>query len=284
MKNDNLIYDIGLHLGYDTSFYLSKGFKVIAIEANPELINKAKSTFKNEISSGKLTLLNIAISEKDFELVPFYVSKERSIQSSLQKSMAQRNSEILEVKVESAKLATIFEKYGVPLYCKIDIEGYDYIALESLNSTSTLPQFISAEISNVSNDNKVGEDIEDINLLNQIWLSILIKLSQLGYKKFKIVDQASLRIMGTNSYNDFGLYDNNLSSRLYKKIYRFSKCIKNQLAFNLGYLTDSSGPFGNELSGEWLDFEETSKIITEHGKNLNKNGIKVMWCDIHATF
>ena len=31
-KHDDLIYDVGMHKGEDTEFYLSKGFRVIALK------------------------------------------------------------------------------------------------------------------------------------------------------------------------------------------------------------------------------------------------------------
>ena len=34
-KQDDLIFDVGLHRGEDTEFYLKKGFRVVAFEANP---------------------------------------------------------------------------------------------------------------------------------------------------------------------------------------------------------------------------------------------------------
>ena len=34
----DLIYDVGMHNGADTAFYLAKGFRVVAVEANPELV------------------------------------------------------------------------------------------------------------------------------------------------------------------------------------------------------------------------------------------------------
>ena len=37
MRQNLLIFDIGCHLGEDSEFYLRKGFKVVAVEANPEL-------------------------------------------------------------------------------------------------------------------------------------------------------------------------------------------------------------------------------------------------------
>lgn len=39
--NNSLIIDVGMHTGRDTEFYLKKGFNVVAIEANPELVKKA---------------------------------------------------------------------------------------------------------------------------------------------------------------------------------------------------------------------------------------------------
>ena len=43
--NSNLIYDVGLHEGQDTAYYLWKGFRVLAVEANPELTQAAQSKF-----------------------------------------------------------------------------------------------------------------------------------------------------------------------------------------------------------------------------------------------
>ena len=37
-RQNDLIYDIGMHKGEDSEFYLRKGFRVVAFEANPELI------------------------------------------------------------------------------------------------------------------------------------------------------------------------------------------------------------------------------------------------------
>ena len=36
-KHYDLIYDVGMHKGEDTEFYLSKGFKVVGFEADPDL-------------------------------------------------------------------------------------------------------------------------------------------------------------------------------------------------------------------------------------------------------
>ena len=58
MDNGKLIFDIGMHVGQDTAFYLAKGFRVIAVEANPLLVRDAEKHFKNQIETGQLTILN----------------------------------------------------------------------------------------------------------------------------------------------------------------------------------------------------------------------------------
>src|ERR1051325_4545669 len=73
----NLIYDIGMHLGRDTEFYLKKGFKVIAVEANPALVKAAKEKFEQEIELGQLTIINKAISETSDSIIDFYISSSK---------------------------------------------------------------------------------------------------------------------------------------------------------------------------------------------------------------
>ncbi len=61
MKKKNLIYDVGLHKGEDTDFYLKKGFDVVAFEANPDLVKHCKERFINEIQTGQLVIVEGAI-------------------------------------------------------------------------------------------------------------------------------------------------------------------------------------------------------------------------------
>jgi predicted RNA methylase len=41
----DLVYDVGLHNGDDTAFYLHQGFRVIAIDADPRAAAAAKQRF-----------------------------------------------------------------------------------------------------------------------------------------------------------------------------------------------------------------------------------------------
>jgi hypothetical protein len=67
---DDLIYDVGMNNGDDTAYYLSLGFRVVSIEANPELIEQAELRFAREIDSGRRTILNIGVADQEGETFP----------------------------------------------------------------------------------------------------------------------------------------------------------------------------------------------------------------------
>ena len=71
-----IVYDVGLHDGQDTDFYLKKGFKVVAIDANPAVVGAAEKRFGRAVASGRLTLLNLGITQEDrAEPLEFYVNE-----------------------------------------------------------------------------------------------------------------------------------------------------------------------------------------------------------------
>jgi hypothetical protein len=67
-----LIYDVGMHNGDDTEYYLLKGADVVGIEANPALLPGLRSRFAEEISAHRLTLVDKAVGPEE-KPVPFYV-------------------------------------------------------------------------------------------------------------------------------------------------------------------------------------------------------------------
>ena len=56
-----VIFDIGMHTGQDTSHYLESGYMVVAVEANPLLVEEAQLKFAKEIAAGNLIILNVGI-------------------------------------------------------------------------------------------------------------------------------------------------------------------------------------------------------------------------------
>jgi hypothetical protein len=56
----NLIYDVGMHEGEDTKFFIERGFKVVGIEANPQLVARIRETLARPIAEGKLQIVGKA--------------------------------------------------------------------------------------------------------------------------------------------------------------------------------------------------------------------------------
>ncbi len=48
----NLIYDVGMNNGDDTAYYLEQGFRVVGIEANPDLAGHCRKRFQRQSTEG----------------------------------------------------------------------------------------------------------------------------------------------------------------------------------------------------------------------------------------
>lgn len=74
MNDDfGLIFDLGMSEGNDTAYYLQKGFRVVGVEADPEMFAGLRIRFQDEIEKGSLTLLHAAASDTSGERIEFFV-------------------------------------------------------------------------------------------------------------------------------------------------------------------------------------------------------------------
>ena len=73
-----LIFDIGFNSGEDSAAYLRAGYRVVAVEANANMVAAARdrSPFRDALVDGSLVLLNNALVEAHVEghSVTFYVN------------------------------------------------------------------------------------------------------------------------------------------------------------------------------------------------------------------
>lgn len=177
MAVDGLIYDLGLHRGEDTEFYLKKGFRVVAVDANPELCDLARETFHDAVAAGRLTIVNRAIALQEGTLT-FYKNNVYSEWGTIDPDWAKRNHRMGAPSdtflVEASSLSKLIDEFGPAYFVKIDIEGMDQIALQSLGTTTVRPKYISAESEKVSLA-KLREEFDTF--------------VGLGYNRFKIVPQ-----------------------------------------------------------------------------------------------
>ena len=59
MFQEDLVFDLGMHDGTDTEYYLKKGFRVVGVDANPRLTNSVRERFRSEIADKRLFVENI---------------------------------------------------------------------------------------------------------------------------------------------------------------------------------------------------------------------------------
>lgn len=169
----DLIYDLGMHTGQDTDFYLKKGFCVVSVEANPILAEFGAVRFRSEIDAGRLTVLNLGVADQPGRM-PFYVNQVLSEWSSFDREIASRGRPVEEVMVETVTIRELVAVFGVPYYLKIDIEDYDRFAVSGLTGLSPLPAYVSVE--------NGGPDLFEA-------------LVSLGYADFKFLNQAKVAEM-----------------------------------------------------------------------------------------
>jgi len=165
-----LIYDVGMHNGSDTEFYLRKGFDVIAIEANPEYVARARQRFDVEITAGRLIVYDVALTDVPGE-VAFFVH-EHDDWSRMNLSYDDRFAEgtYREVRVRGMPFSEIARQHRQPYYAKFDIEGPERMVIEQMFSVGICPPFLSFEVNSDTNvilDLVAAHGYQDFQLLAQ---------------------------------------------------------------------------------------------------------------------
>jgi len=218
-KHPDLIFDLGMHRGEDTQFYLAKGFRVIAFEADPDLVNQCRERFAAELTTGQLRIVAGAIvADPDAASVTFYKNPVVTVWGTTDPAWQARNArmgwESEEITVPAVNFTRCLREFGVPYFIKIDIEGADLLCLRSLAKCAERPDYVSIESSKTA----LTAIAEELDILEQ-----------LGYTAFKAVQQAT--IPGT----------------------RAPRPAREGADINYVMEYDASGLFGRDLPGPWLD-------------------------------
>lgn len=228
-KTPDLIYDIGSHQGEDSEFYLRKGFRVVAVDASIEMCAVAARRLRAFLDTGQLTIENLAIAEKSGTAMLFQDSKSdwSTIVPGWRDQNVARGSSTREMIVDAITLSQLVEKHGQAIFMKIDIEGMDLTAAQSLAGVTALPQYISIESAfpRRPSFSHVKQEIET--------------LSSLGYDRFKIVPQESVESQVPPFPPRVGVY----------------------VPFE--FASGSSGLFGEEAPGRWATADAAQRAFRE---------------------
>jgi FkbM family methyltransferase len=271
-RHEDLIYDVGLHRGQDTDYYLRKGFRVVAFEADPNLVAECRQRFAGAIAENRLTLVEGAITADTGQpTTTFFRHPDRAIWNSIHPDWRAKGLQpvpgLEELEVPTINFAECVRDHGVPHYMKIDIEGADPVCLSALRDVDPVPSYISIE-----SDKASMQGIEHEMEL----------FESLGYTAFKIVQQAAVFRQRPPRPSREGM----------SIAYRFER--------------DASGMFGEDLPGRWRTKGSAlrsyrrimwrKRVLTRRSGLLSRplvcrirNGIQFFtgiplpgWCDTHA--
>ncbi len=229
-----LVFDVGMHKGEDTDYYLKKGFRVVSFEADPDLAELCRKRFSEQLKTGQLHIVEGAIVDLEKHQssdgkIRFFKNKKSSVWGTVVDDWAERNtklgsdSEIIEVAI--IDFAACIRQYGMPYYLKIDIEGMDVICLKALRGFTERPAYISIESEKISFD-KLSEEFRIF--------------TELGYDAFQTVNQIKVTDQKEPKNTTEGNYLG----------YRFSK--------------GSSGLFGTDLNkSDWKSLDQSLKRYKE---------------------
>ena len=144
-----LAVDLGMNVGKSTQGFLTRGLRVVGIEASPGLAEASRRRFADQAVS----VLNVAIADRDGESLAFCVGGQGarySVQYHLITPAMPRCAK--NVTVQSATCARILEKACLsrsdrPYVLKIDVEGQETACLRSLATLPgwLLPEFVVLE-------------------------------------------------------------------------------------------------------------------------------------------
>jgi FkbM family methyltransferase len=250
-----IIFDVGMNNGDDSAHYLSKGYQVVAIEANPILVECARARFQREIAAGQIVIECVGIVDQPGK-IPFWINDERDVFSSFDRARASRNGmKCHPIEIECVTFDTVLKKYGVPYYLKLDAEGAEPYCLKRLQSLS-LPEYVSVE----------AEELEYLLLL---W--------QLGYRQFKIVDQ----MRHNSSFPEFT--NDHIFSRAAGRACWYADRFKSRFS-RAPFARGCSGPFGEETPSTWQTFDEVAyNWLHLHFGNYRRGSLnRFSWYDFHA--
>lgn len=173
IKSDDLCFDIGAHLGNRTDAWDLLGAQIVALEPQPRCMAYMKKRFKEK---NNITLLEKAVGNETGKTI-FHISELTPTISTMsddkwRTTIADDTSFNIkwnkEIEVDVVTLNQLIEKYGIPKFCKIDVENFE---LEVLKGLSHVIPALSLEYysTNIENTLKCIDQLETLTKYEYNW-------------------------------------------------------------------------------------------------------------------
>jgi len=210
IRKDDLVFDCGANNGIYTDYFLSLNTKVICIEANKDCSNYLLKKYTHQ---SFVTIVNKGLSKQIGKAI-FNISSNDQV-SSFSSDFIDVYSNInptfnwdKKQEVAVTNLDQLINVYGIPAFCKIDVEGYELKVLEGL--TQAIPA-LSIEF----NKPFLQDTIKCLHLLSQID-DYIFNISY--YENFKLENKKWLNLGKMTSFLNSEIPSNILTGELYAKL------------------------------------------------------------------
>ena len=141
INSGDLCFDVGANLGSRTDIFVELGARVICIEPQPNCVDKLLSKYGE---NPMVTIVPKGLDSKPGVLPLNICESAETISTFSEKWKSGRFHDyswekVVDVKVTSLDL--LVKEYGVPAFCKIDVEGFEYSVLKGLSSPAPMISF-----------------------------------------------------------------------------------------------------------------------------------------------
>src|SRR5262245_1612138 len=227
-KYFDLVYDLGMHRGQDTDYYLKRGYRVVAFEANPENVEFSRNRFRDAITSGQLIIVEGAIADERVTPINggnviFFRNTHSTLWDRTSNEWTQRNIKVgttnEAIEVRAINFAECLREFGIPFYLKADIVGHEAIAINALHEFENRPDYVS-----IRAEKYIFKKLKD-----EVQL-----LGELGYDNFKAIQQGRVH---------------------WRTVFRTENGTTRAYEFEEG----ASGPFGEDTDGEWQNMSQITR-------------------------
>ncbi|WP_258101664.1 FkbM family methyltransferase [Marinoscillum pacificum] len=134
INNGDLCFDIGANVGAKSDVFLSLGAKVIAAEPQRSCVAYLNKKFA---SNSNIQILPVAIGSKETmaDIHIANVSQISTFSEDFIKAYSEGSPFTWESteEVQMTRLDSLIEQYGMPKFCKIDVEGFELEVFKGLS-------------------------------------------------------------------------------------------------------------------------------------------------------